>query len=35
VAPDVKLDLMTAENLIGGGRAFVNAWIEELRKMLL
>lgn len=35
VAPDVRLDLMTAENLIGGGRAFVNAWIEELRKMLL
>jgi hypothetical protein len=35
VAPDVRLDIMTAENLLGGGRAFVSAWIEEMRKLLL
>lgn len=34
VQPDVKLDLMTRENLLNGGRIFVEGWVEEVRKML-
>jgi hypothetical protein len=34
VQPDVKLDLMTRENLLNGGRTFVEGWIEEVKKML-
>ena len=34
VAPDVKLDIMTRENLLSGGRPFVAGWLEEVRKIL-
>jgi len=34
VSPDVKLDIMTRENLLNDGRPFVGAWIEEVKKIL-
>ncbi len=34
VTPDVELEIMTRNNLLNGGRPFVDAWIEEVKKML-
>jgi len=34
VKPDVELDIMTTENLLNGGRTFVEGWMNELRKLL-
>ncbi len=34
VKPNVELDIMTRENLLNGGRPFVEGWMNEVRKLL-
>jgi len=34
VTPDVQLEIMTRENLLNGGRPFVQGWIDEVKKIM-